>query len=983
MKKIYLSTILLFLILGIVSTANSQSLIPVSDELVLPQYLVNGSTSGARLQYICHLKISGLTPNATYKYTTGASNSATLTTGTAPGNMFGINNIANAYGNVVGYTTSKGVGATATLLDGDVISSTANYLLFTTDASGTYTGWFSVVPTGNAAFTVGNTVYFYIQLNDGAGGTSITQSFRTTSTITVLGAGVTNSSAIRGESLATKESFILLYDNTSGNGRPVYGTWSENDGITTTFSSWYNPSSGTAVDGVAGSWGAYIPSNLPDGIRRIEAHDISNAFIASNTDEDGIWPSGANTVNPAASTTPIIISNTDAPLQPVVVDVTAPTFTVNIGNGDINVAVNTSIVLTFNEAIRNIDDSEITDANLAALLTLKETDAAGADVPFTATIDADKKVITVTPTSDLKNGQVYYAVIAPVEDAANNATEAASMTFTTIAATASAISDVAITETAPYFAGSPVTITWTSTNVTDVMIEAWIPSESKWETLFASIPSDGSEAFTIPADAQYSTEYKIRVTNVANAAVTGESSAFTIIAVVNNLLALRTQPVNSIVKYTGIATVTFAQTTRNQKYIQDATAAVLIDDPNPGFIGAYEIGEGITNIVGKILLYNQLIEFTPQAATGEHVTGSVIVPEVRTLESLTTADQCKLVKIENFAFKTPTQYDPTGVFVKSKNYDLEGYDNTLLAFRTAFTAADYIGGMVPVGTISAVCLVGQFNAQMQITARSWSDFILPFELPKLVITEIMYNSPESTDEEWFELYNNGTTEVDMSGFYMVDSDIAHIANPWVFPSGSVIGPGEYFTAKLSSGGAFPFLPDAALTTAGDPFNLGNSSDQVKIYHSNGQLIDSVQYFDTWYPETDGTGASLTLCDPSADNSLAENWSASLDAFTTLQGNTIYATPGSGCILHAAVSQKVQSGIFVYPNPTSDKLYISNPANESLEISILSSLGKTVKTLLSNQGTTSVDLSDLPKGIYMVKSFNKSNRTSQVNKVIVR
>jgi len=669
-------------------------------------------------------------------------------------------------------------------------------------------------------------------------------------------------------------------------------------------------------------------------------------------------------------------------------DVTPPSFTSTPTNGDMNVAINAPIVLTFDEAIRNIDDSEITDANVASLLTLKETDASGADVPFTATIDAAKKIITATPTSAFANSKVYYAAINPVEDASNNAAAFSSMTFTTVASTTPVLSDVAITETAPYLAGDLVTITWTSANVTNVLIEAWIPSETKWDVLFASTASDGTETFTIPANAQYSAEYKLRISDIANPLITAESAVFTVIAVVTDLASLRAQPANAIVKYTGIATVTYARTTRNQKYIQDATAAVLIDDPTaaPGFItGTYNVGDGITNIVGKIILYNGLIEFTPTATTGEPATGIEIVPEVRTLESLTAADQCKLVKIENFAFADPIQYDPSGIFVKSKNYDIVGQDNTLMAYRTAFAESDYIGGMVPVGVMSSVCLVGQFNTQMQITARSWSDMTLPFVLPSLVITEIMYNSPESTDEEWFEIYNNGTTAVDMEGFYMVDSDTAHMHKPWIFPAGSSIAPGEYFTAQLSSGGAFPFTPDAVLTTTGDPFNLGNTSDQVKIYHSNGQLIDSVQYADKdpWPIAADGNGSSLTLCDPSKDNTVVSNWEASLDEFTTLQATTIKATPGSGCVLHTAVAPKLQSGITVYPNPTSDNLYISNSANDQLEITVLSSLGKSVKSLQANQGVTSVDLSDLPKGIYLVKMLNKTSKKIQIQKVVVR
>jgi len=185
---------------------------------------------------------------------------------------------------------------------------------------------------------------------------------------------------------------------------------------------------------------------------------------------------------------------------------------------------------------------------------------------------------------------------------------------------------------------------------------------------------------------------------------------------------LRAQPVNSIVKYTGIATVTYARTSRNQKYIQDKTAAILIDDPTaaPGFIsGTYNIGDGITNIVGKITLYNALVEFLLIEPTGKPAAGIEIVPEVRSLATLTTNDQCKLVKIENFAFKTPN------IFAKSITYALNGIDSASMAYRTLFPESGYIGGNIPAGPFSSIVLVGQYKTQMQITARSWSDMIVP------------------------------------------------------------------------------------------------------------------------------------------------------------------------------------------------------------------------------------------------------------------
>jgi len=43
----------------------------------------------------------------------------------------------------------------------------------------------------------------------------------------------------------------------------------------------------------------------------------------------------------------------------------------------------------------------------------------------------------------------------------------------------------------------------------------------------------------------------------------------------------------------------------------------------------------------------------------------------------------------------------------------------------------------------------------------------------VVINEIMYNSIESPDVEYVEIYNNGATAVDLSGWYLLDSDPLH------------------------------------------------------------------------------------------------------------------------------------------------------------------------------------------------------------------
>ena len=64
-------------------------------------------------------------------------------------------------------------------------------------------------------------------------------------------------------------------------------------------------------------------------------------------------------------------------------------------------------------------------------MTLKDTDANGADIPFVATINSAKTIITIDPVSNFTSNQKIYAAIgATVEDFENNVIPASSKTFT-------------------------------------------------------------------------------------------------------------------------------------------------------------------------------------------------------------------------------------------------------------------------------------------------------------------------------------------------------------------------------------------------------------------------------------------------------------------------------------------------------------------------------------------------------------------------
>jgi hypothetical protein len=100
-------------------------------------------------------------------------------------------------------------------------------------------------------------------------------------------------------------------------------------------------------------------------------------------------------------------------------------------NGSNSISVSTPMVITFRQAVRMKDGSAITNNNAASVITLKENNATGLAVGFTATVNSAKTIFTVTPTSNLKYNQKYYLKIDTLENNQGVNTLAQSSTFTT------------------------------------------------------------------------------------------------------------------------------------------------------------------------------------------------------------------------------------------------------------------------------------------------------------------------------------------------------------------------------------------------------------------------------------------------------------------------------------------------------------------------------------------------------------------------
>jgi len=116
----------------------------------------------------------------------------------------------------------------------------------------------------------------------------------------------------------------------------------------------------------------------------------------------------------------------------IIIDNTAPILIYSPSDGANGIGIDDNITITFSEAVRNIDDTVLTNSNIDSHVTLKLNGPNGQNVTFNATINENKKVITIDPASKLFYSQnVYVAIDATLEDSEDNVITASDASFTT------------------------------------------------------------------------------------------------------------------------------------------------------------------------------------------------------------------------------------------------------------------------------------------------------------------------------------------------------------------------------------------------------------------------------------------------------------------------------------------------------------------------------------------------------------------------
>ena len=147
--------------------------------------------------------------------------------------------------------------------------------------------------------------------------------------------------------------------------------------------------------------------------------------------------------------------------------------------------------------------------------------------------------------------------------------------------------------------------------------------------------------------------------------------------------------------------------------------------------------------------------------------------------------------------------------------------------------------------------------------------------------------PDGIDPaDWVELYNSTNESISIGWWEFKDENDDHV---FTIQEDQILGPGQYLVLCKDIVAFNDHFPDIG-NFAGDlGFGLSGGGELIRLFDSNGLLVDKVEYNNSspWPTEPDGNGPTLELIHPSLDNDLGENWAASNGNGTPGEINSVY------------------------------------------------------------------------------------------------
>ena len=274
-------------------------------------------------------------------------------------------------------------------------------------------------------------------------------------------------------------------------------------------------------------------------------------------------------------------------------------------------------------------------------------------------------------------------------------------------------------------------------------------------------PTEASTLYVDPFTVSSTTVVKARAYKDEMNASAIATATYSFPTAVSDIATLRSQATGATVyTLTGEAVLTLQTVTRNTKFIQDATAAISIDDPAGIITTSYSVGDGITGITGTLGVFRGMLQFTPVTDPGAATsTGNVVMPLAVTMEQLAD-NQARVITVSSVLISDVASGD--GTFVQGRNYPMNSSDLYLL--RTAYSDLPWLGMAIPATQQDVTGVVVVYDDLKQLVPRTSADFVnTPVATPLITVREISVPQMEA-------LVDESTTEtISVSGYNLTEA----------------------------------------------------------------------------------------------------------------------------------------------------------------------------------------------------------------------